>query len=321
MDTPIAEDPVVDDLKTASAPKAGRWEFDPAVTAAFDDMLERSIPNYRDMRRITTDAAAWILDRIGYSGTRRPGVVDLGASRGTGLEPIIDQFGARARFAAVETSAPMLEVLRDRFEGLIDAGVVRVEDHDLRKGMPVLPWQPGVVLSVLTLQFLPIEYRQRLLGDVFRDLPSGGGMILVEKVLGSAHESNELLADLYHGLKRGNGYTQEAIDRKALSLEGVLVPVIELIRERTGIGSIYRTGARPRLGRTGNPQVSWTVRTKRDCLALTERLDRFPLRAKKARDYMIWREAVRIWGPVTYCREQERLGNLMTQLREGRRYA
>ena len=30
---------------------------------------------------------------------------------------------------------------------------------------------------------------------------------------------------LYHGLKRANGYGEEAIERKRLSLEGVLVPV------------------------------------------------------------------------------------------------
>jgi hypothetical protein len=35
----------------ATQPK-GRWEFDESVTAAFDDMLARSIPQYKTMRAI-----------------------------------------------------------------------------------------------------------------------------------------------------------------------------------------------------------------------------------------------------------------------------
>jgi len=33
------------------------------------------------------------------------------------------------------------------------------------------------------------------------------------------------MVDLYYDLKKSNGYSQEDIDRKRLSLEGVLVPV------------------------------------------------------------------------------------------------
>lgn len=215
----------VDDLKTANAPEGGKWSFDAGVTAAFDDMLQRSIPNYADMRRITTDAASWLLDRAGFSGTKTPGVVDLGASRGAALAPLVDKFGARARFAAVEVSEPMRDALTDRFAGFMNAGVVTVWDRDLRAGFPPVPFQPVVVLSVLTLQFIPIEYRQTLLRQTYEALSRGGGLILVEKVLGEADETNRLLADLYHGLKRENGYAQEAIDRKAMSLEGVLVPL------------------------------------------------------------------------------------------------
>lgn len=217
--------PARDDAETALAPAGGRWEFDDAVTAAFDDMLERSIPNYPDMRRITTDAASWLLDRAGFSGTKTPGVVDLGASRGAALAPLVDKFGARGRWAAVEVSDPMLEALRDRFGGFVSAGIFQILQHDLRGGFPVVPFQPMVVLSVLTLQFVPIEYRQTLLRETYQALGRGGGLILVEKVLGEADETNRLLVDLYYGLKRENGYAQEAIERKAMSLEGVLVPL------------------------------------------------------------------------------------------------
>lgn len=233
---------VRDDLETASAPEGGRWAFDAEVTAAFDDMLERSIPNYAEMRRITADAAAWLVDAAGR--LRQPQIVDLGASRGAALQPIVDRVGARARYLGVDVSEPMLAACRDRFRGWIDAGIFRVEEHDLRAGFPDR-WLSGpavVVLSVLTLQFVPIEYRQTLLRQTHEAMARGGGLILVEKVLGEADESNRLLVDLYHGLKRENGYTQEAIERKRLSLEGVLVPLTadfnEVMLRRAGFSLV-----------------------------------------------------------------------------------
>jgi hypothetical protein len=134
-----------DDLATASAPETGRWAFDADVADRFDDMLRRSIPQYDVMRKVVTDAALHVLDRIGFSGTKRPGVVDLGASRGEALAPIVDRVGVRGQFLACDVSEP---------------------------------------------------------------------------------------TDLYWGLKRENGYAQEAIERKALALEGVLVPLTARIDEQ-----------------------------------------------------------------------------------------
>lgn len=44
----------------------------------------------------------------------------------------------------------------------------------------------------------------------------------------------------------------------------------------------------------GKPQAHWNVIAKRDLAELVRYFDRFPLRAKKARDYAIWRRAVSI---------------------------
>ena len=53
----------------------------------------------------------------------------------------------------------------------------------------------------------------------------GGALILVEKVLGKSADLDRAMVDVYYAYKRRMGYTQEEIDRKRLSLEGVLVPV------------------------------------------------------------------------------------------------
>jgi LAGLIDADG endonuclease len=68
--------------------------------------------------------------------------------------------------------------------------------------------------------------------------------------------------------------------------------IIAEIAATTGLGSIELKNS-PSLD--GRPQIGWHVRTKADCAALVNLLDRYPLRAKKARDYAIWREAVGYW--------------------------
>jgi hypothetical protein len=47
--------------------------------------------------------------------------------------------------------------------------------------------------------------------------------------------------------------------------------------------------------RGSSPQCVWYVLAKRDLARLVEYFDRFPLRAKKARDYAIWRQAVSVY--------------------------
>nr|DAT76533.1 MAG TPA: tRNA (cmo5U34)-methyltransferase [Caudoviricetes sp.] len=48
---------------------------------------------------------------------------------------------------------------------------------------------------------------------------------MVEKVLGSTDILNQAMVSNYYEMKKTNGYSEEQIERKRLSLEGVLVPV------------------------------------------------------------------------------------------------
>lgn len=203
-------------MKDQTEPK-GKWEFGEDVTAAFDDMLARSIPQYEAMRS-AVDALAVRHFRDGTD------VVDLGASRGEAVASLVSKIGKRARrFCCVEVSPPMLAALRVRFFGEEYGGLVRVEDLDLRIGYPEA--NASVTLSILTLQFTPIEHRLRILADAYRSTVPGGALILVEKVLGASADLDASMVDAYYDVKRANGYSQEQIDRKRLSLEGVLVPV------------------------------------------------------------------------------------------------
>lgn len=208
---PYAEAPT----SVGHAPGA-KWEFDESVARVFRDMLERSIPELSTMRKAVTQLGAECV-------RENTDIVDLGCSQGDAIEPFVKKFGAQNRFVLCDTSEPMLEECRKRFKGYTDTGVMRVQSIDLRSDFPKV--RSSLTLSILTLQFVPIEFRQRVVQSAFDSLAPGGAFILVEKVLGSCAELHERFVRHYKALKAEHGYSQEEIERKALSLEGVLVPV------------------------------------------------------------------------------------------------
>ena len=193
-----------------------KWKFDQDVTQVFDNMLERSIPQYEIMRNACFDLACRFVQK-------KTTIVDLGCARGEALAPLVEKFGAHNRFIGVDVSGPMLDAARERFKGYIDCSVVDIRECDLRKDFP--PCAASVVLAILTIQFTPIEYRLKILRQVYKSLITGGAFIFVEKVIGATADIDSLIVDEYYNLKHHNGYSQEDIERKRLSLEGVLVPV------------------------------------------------------------------------------------------------
>jgi hypothetical protein len=102
------------------------------------------------------------------------------------------------------------------------------------------------------------------------------------------------------------------------------IEVLNILAQHTGVGVVRHDKA----AREGeNAQAVWEVMTKADCAVLCRILDAHPLRAKKARDYSIWREAVEVWkgvagrnGGTGADPAQARLATLKEQLEGGRRY-
>jgi tRNA (cmo5U34)-methyltransferase len=212
-----------------------RWEFDEKVTSVFEDMLERSIPQYETMR----DLSAWLAASFVRSNTT---ILDIGSSRGDNIRRIQQLTGMDQKFIGLEISEPMVQASRAEAKG----NVVLLQ-HDLRNGIydptdSAYTEQVSVVCSILTLMFIPMEYRLSVLTNIYDLLPDGGCFILVEKLLGNNSLINHEMVNRYHEMKHENGYSWEDITRKKLSLEGVLVPqsmqANMLMLETTGFKSI-----------------------------------------------------------------------------------
>lgn len=209
---------------TGYAPKV--WEFDEEVTRVFDDMLERSIPQYDVMRDLVTSYA---------SSFAKPyhSIVDLGCSRGEALALVRDHLNATSdqgwlgEFVGAEVSEPMVQAARARL-----GSTATIVHHDLRRGYPRHEQPVAVTLCVLTLMFVPINYRIQLLARAKHATCEGGALILVEKVIGESPAIDDALQAHYHLMKVRNGYEPDDVARKRLALEGVLVPLTAEWNER-----------------------------------------------------------------------------------------
>lgn len=192
--------------ETGWAPGHRSFVFDETVADTFERMLEDSIPGYADMRQLVAAVAG---QHLTADGT----VVDLGASKGGAVETLTP-----AQLVLVERSEAMRAHLHERYPH------AEILDLDLRYDYPSVS-NVDVVLAVLTLQFVPIEHRQRVVADAAASLRPGGALIVVEKVLGSDARADRMIRALHDEHKRGEGRTDEDIARNLLALEGVLVPV------------------------------------------------------------------------------------------------
>jgi tRNA (cmo5U34)-methyltransferase len=213
-------------LKQGSAEPAfgeREWKFDERVTAQFDEMLERSIPQYEVMRQTCFEVGKQFVEP-------ETDIVDLGCSRGEAVSFFLDSCGVRNRYVLVEASEPMFEAVSARYADWVKAGVMKIFNKDLRTFYPMAP-DISLTLSVLTLMFTPIEYRLALVQKVYESIKPGGAFILVEKVLGASAAIDEVYVRIYHEMKSRNGYSAEEIQRKKLALEGKLVPVTANMNE------------------------------------------------------------------------------------------
>lgn len=201
----------------------GKWNFNKDVANVFTDMLKRSIPDYLTMRTLLFKVAEYFIK----PNTR---FVDLGCANGLSAEGVIMYHHKETISYLYDCSEPMLELCRKRYKDYIEEGTVIVQKLDLKENP--IGWKHfiggcSVIMSCLTLQFISIEYRQKILENVFESLNKGGAFILVEKVLVNSAQLDDLFNTIYYDMKRENQYTEEQISNKRKSLEGVLSPLTE----------------------------------------------------------------------------------------------
>jgi len=192
--------------------------FDERVAGVFDNMVDRSVPFYQEIQRMTGELAM----TAAVPGSH---LFDLGCATGTTLSQLDDILPRDVTFTGVDTSPDMLEKCREKFEQRPSGRTVHFLCQDLSQVQ--LPVNTSVVTLLLTLMFVRPVHRRAVLSSLYQSLAPRGALILVEKVVCDTPELNRQFIHYYYDMKRRHGYSDLEISQKREALENVLIPYSE----------------------------------------------------------------------------------------------
>lgn len=209
-------DPEKDELfETGPWPKP--FVFNEDVVRVFDDTISRSVPLYQE---VLTCAAHWAKHYF-QPGTR---IIDIGCSTGTFLELLGRFLKQPTALIGIDNSQAMLEKAQQK---LIQTQQIHQVELICKNAENCSFENSSVVVVNYTLQFLPVQARQKLLRSIWEGLTPGGLLFLSEKVKSPHPQFQETITRHYEAFKAHNGYARSEIERKKEALEDVLVPLTE----------------------------------------------------------------------------------------------
>jgi tRNA (cmo5U34)-methyltransferase len=194
--------------------KPGSFAFDEAVTAVFEDMINRSVPGYQTMLGMLAVFAR----RFAMPDSH---IYDLGCSLGAStlmLQQHVDAEGAR--ILAIDNAPAMIEKCSENLARQPASVPVEVILADIQQ-VPID--RASLVVMNLILQFIPRQQRRELLQRIHDGMLPGGALLLMEKVRFSNAEQQAFIDESHLDFKRANGYSELEIARKRSALENFLV--------------------------------------------------------------------------------------------------
>jgi len=201
--------------KVFTKPIKKQFEFDEDVAAVFDDMLERSVPYYKESQKITQFFALKNLHEGGI-------LYDLGCSTASLLLNIHHAKEVDARLIGLDNSEAMLKQAERKCEAY--GAKIDVQNADI---LSYEYEQADVFISNYTLQFIRPLVREELVKKIASSLKKDGVFIFSEKVISHHSKLNKDLIECYYDFKKTQGYSEYEIMQKREALENVLVPYSE----------------------------------------------------------------------------------------------
>jgi len=192
-----------------------QFEFDEEVASVFDDMLNRSVPFYKEMQRLSINFACNFLEE-------NDKVYDLGCSTASTLIELSKHCDRKLELIGIDNSTAMLNRASKKANAFgVDIELINSDLHDVDYQNAKL------ILSNYTLQFIRPLQREKLVKKVYHSLKDKGIFIFSEKVISSNSKLNKQSIDEYYEFKKTQGYSEFEISQKREALENVLIPYTE----------------------------------------------------------------------------------------------
>jgi len=192
-----------------------QFEFDKEVADVFDDMIDRSVPFYKENLQLSTN----ILKHYIKNNDK---ILDLGSSTGTFLINLA-KINPSLNLIGIDNSQAMIQKAKNK------AKAFGVNVEFLHKDFLEYDFQiNNIIIANYTIQFVRPIKREKLIQKIYNSLDENGIFLMSEKLISENKKLNKILIDEYYNYKKEKGYSAYEISKKREALENVLIPYSEL---------------------------------------------------------------------------------------------
>lgn len=190
-----------------------QFEFDESVVSVFDDMIDRSVPFYKEQVFLIAHFASLALKNGGRA-------YDLGSSTGNVLFELYKAIPKNTELIGLDSSLAMIERARLKAKAYEACNISFLHQDFLEYDF--LPSE--VMIASWTMQFVRPLMREKMIKKIYESLKEGGIFLMSEKMVSSDKVLDRLMIEKYYQYKSTQGYSQIEINQKREALENVLVP-------------------------------------------------------------------------------------------------
>jgi tRNA (cmo5U34)-methyltransferase len=191
-----------------------QFEFDDEVANVFDDMIDRSVPFYKENLSLSINIVKKYLKNSDK-------VLDLGSSTGTFLINLA-KINSTLKLTGIDNSKAMIERAKNKAKAF---GVeIEFKNDDF---INCNFEKSKLIVANYTVQFVRPIKREKLISKIYNSLEENGLFLMSEKLISEDKKLNKILIDEYYEYKKKKGYSEYEISKKREALENVLIPYTE----------------------------------------------------------------------------------------------
>ena len=217
-----------DEIYKRKLKKISTFRFNKEVACAFDDMVNRSVPLYKELQNLLAKLAVHFHkpDKIIY---------DLGCATGETLYKIAKNKPRKVeiKMIGMDLSPHMLKIAQYKCSNFPEIDFI---EEDILKADIA---NPGVVIVTYVLHFFEIRKRKALLSKIFNSLETGGIALISEKI--HCNKIGKDFIKLHDLFKIEHRYSKLEIKQKKKALEKSLTPLSYEENKKMLYGCGFRT--------------------------------------------------------------------------------
>ena len=188
-----------------------QFEFDSEVADVFDDMIDRSVPFYKENLNLSINIIKNYL-------SQNDKVLDLGSSTGTFLINLA-KLNKNLSLTGIDNSPAMIQKAQKKAKAFgVDIKFIEKDFLEYNFG------KNNLISANYTIQFIRPIKREKLISKIYNSLINDGIFLMSEKLISEDKTLNKILIDEYYNYKKQKGYSEYEISKKREALENVLIP-------------------------------------------------------------------------------------------------